>query len=114
MQKKDAADTVFFNVSFSDKDDEAVAIYQGKVIDIGSIPYIFSNYRGFIDYNAQGFFIRQLNEKSIEIGEKAHQIVITTEQNAKCILPETVLWEIVGDSCIERNLTHLDPHWDDH
>lgn len=114
MRKKDAADTVFFNVSFSDKSDEAIAIYQGKVLDIGSIPYIFSNYRGFIDYNAQGFFIRQVNGCSIEIGQKAHQIVITTVEDSHQITGDTILWEIVGENCVERNLTHLDPNWDDH
>lgn len=114
MRKKDIADAVFFNVSFLNKNDEAIAIYQGKILDIGSIPYIFSNYRGFIDYNAQGFYIRHLNQKSIEIGESAHQVVITTEQNTTNILPSKILWEIIGMNCIERNLNHLDPHWDDH
>lgn len=114
MQKKDLADTVFFNVSFSDKSDEAIAIYQGKILDIGTIPYIFSNYRGFVDYNAQGFYIRNLKENSIEIGESANQIVITTQQEVSAISSEQILWEIVGENCVERNLNHLDPHWDDH
>lgn len=114
MRKKDFADIVFFNVSFSDKEDEAIAIYKGKVLAIGSIPYIFSNYRGFADYNAQGFYIRHVHNQSIEIGEKAHQIVVTTKEDVTNLLPNQILWEMVGENCLERNLDHLDPHWDDH
>lgn len=112
--KKDPADWVFFNVKFSHNSHEAIAIYKGKIVDIGSIPYIFSNYRGFKDFNAQGNPISFSDSQSVEIGQKAHGLVVYKENQANLISKSTIIWEIVQKDCIERNTGHLDPHWDDH
>ena len=112
MQKKERADWVFFNVSCRNNDHEAIAIYKGIVIDMGSIPYIFNNYRGFKDFNAQGNFIMHSQAKSIEIGKLANGIFIYTGQNKPAA--ENIIWEIRNEDCIIRNTNLLDPHWDDH
>ena len=112
VQKKDRADWVFFNVSFENTIHEAIAIYEGIVIAIGSIPYIFNNYRGFKDYNAQGNAITNVNHTEIKLQAKADGIVVYktgTSPNK-----QTIIWEIVGNDCQAVNTNLLDPHWDDH
>lgn len=112
MQKKEKADWVFFNVSFENNNHEAIAIYRGKVIDMGSIPYIFNNYRGFKDFNAQGNPITQLNKKSIQIGTTADGIVVYLQANK--VEEKYFIWQIEGNQCFTKHTELLDPHWDDH
>jgi len=110
MIRKEPADHVFFNVKFSNLEGEAIAIYQNKVVAIDSIPTIFSNFKGFEDYNAQGFFIVNKDESQIIVGQIADGIVVT-----KLVMnTKSIIWEIVGGKCISKNIDLLDPHWDDH
>ena len=110
MEKKHRADWVFFNVQFLNRDDEAIAIHHGKVIAIGSIPYIFSNYRGFIDMNAQGNPIINEHFPFIEVGQNSDGITIYTEHPEE----QFTIWQMEGPNCISKNLDLLDPDWDDH
>lgn len=110
MIKKEPADHVLFNVKFANRDDEAIAIYQNQIIAIGSIPHIFSNYRGFEDYNAQGFKIEFRDQSPIEINQIADGLVVFQSTSSE----NSIIWEIVNGNCIARNTDLLDPHWDDH
>mgnify|MGYP006924540711 CR=1 FL=1 len=110
MIRKEPADWVFFNVKFPNKDQEAIAIYKNKVVEIGSIPFIFSNYRGFKDYNAQGFSIANRNTDYIELNDLADGIVVFKNE----LTEANIIWEMSNGSCISRHTELLDPHWDDH
>lgn len=112
MIKKDKADWVFFNVIFANHRHEAIAIYKGKVIDMGSIPYIFNNYRGFKDFNAQGNLITNLHNNVIDINEPADGIVIY--KPSEKAIENTIIWQINGSECQPKHTDLLDPHWDDH
>lgn len=112
MQRKEPADWVFFNITLPDSPHEAIAIYKGTIIAIGSIPYIFSNYRGFQDFNAQGNCIGMLTDNDIRVGESGHQLVVYLKNNP--ITKDTIIWQIEEQDCISRNIHLLDSEWDDH
>ncbi len=111
MQRKEPADIVFYNVKFNNNAHEAIAIYNSQVVNMGTIPYIFSNYKGYKDYNAQGNFISNKNKEVIEIGDNATGIIIHSQQE---LSEESTIWSVCSNGLQEGNIDLLDPHWEDH
>lgn len=107
MIRKEPADIVFYNVSLSDSPAEAVAIYEGVIVGIGSIPFVFSNFRGFIDYNAQANHMLN-NLHHIEVGQRAHGLQVCSNESKE------IIWEINNGQCMEKGIHLLDPDWDNH
>lgn len=109
MELKEPADWVFFNITIPKQKAEAIAIYQSKIIDLGSIPYIFSNYRGFQDFNAQGNKLGMLTKEEISTGNSANGLVVYVGDYP---VDQSIIWEIVNGKCITKHEELLDPNWD--
>ncbi len=110
MQRKEEADWVFFNVIIKGVAVDAVAIRNGKIIAMDTIPYIFSNYKGYQDFNAQGFAIGYPDDRRLEIGGLVDNLAVYADEYNE----NQIVWKMKGNELIRKNEALLDPNWDNH
>jgi|GEM_PF-6450302 len=123
MERKIEVDLVLLQFEYAaDEKIEALAMKNGAIIDFGSIPYIFSTYKGHSLFHGQGnpilFFelndyeVRVNNVAKIETGCRHPFGILAPSQDKADRSHVIAYWR---NGLLEHeDKSLLDEHWDDH
>lgn len=107
MERKEVVDWVILQVALEGHEGtEAIAIKDGYVVALGTIPFVFSNFKGDEVFHGQGNTLCPINGFTIGLKQTFHAQLVDQD---KAII---ATWE--GSKRTFFNEELLDPHWDDH
>jgi len=119
MERKQEVDLVLLNVKPPNANGtDAIAIKDGFIVALGTIPYVFSNYKGEEVFNGQGNRIFNSSEEVVDVAfldTATTNIQVKDIANLYLVSKEQKLiahWSGKNQLYLDDSL--LDPEWDDH